>query len=60
MQSEKEKAEDYEKKFEEAHRISEEKQKKLDEADGKLRMLQETVQRFLFCLIIITYITSSQ
>jgi lipid II:glycine glycyltransferase (peptidoglycan interpeptide bridge formation enzyme) len=60
MQSEKEKAEDFEKKLKEAHRISEEKQKKLDEADGKLQMLQETVQRFLFCLIIITYITSPQ
>jgi hypothetical protein len=60
MQSEKEKAEDFEKKFEEAHRISEGKQKKLDEADGKLRMLQETVQRFLFCFIIITYIMSHQ
>jgi hypothetical protein len=34
-----------------SHRISEEIQKKPDETDGKLRMLQKTVHRFLFWVI---------
>lgn len=48
LQLEKQRADDSERKYTEEQQTSEERQKKLEETEGKVRNLQESVHRLLF------------